>query len=282
MNGRILAVLAVLVMATGCGGKAAVVPEQESAAPRWDQRGHEAAARGDHRVAADAFRQALAAYRSIENVDGIAVELMNLAAAQHRLGEGDDAAATLDQILGADSLPFGDEARAEAAYRRALFAFEDGRTAQVEPWLNRAGEHCARSNCTAAGRVSNLRARLALTVGDRAGAIAAARGGLAANRKHADAVEEANSLRLLADAHFTVGDVAAARDFFAQALDVDKRAGAATKMALDLRGLGRCALHGGDGIAAREYFRRARSVSDGVGDARGMEEADALLMSVGP
>jgi tetratricopeptide (TPR) repeat protein len=282
MNGRSAAALAALLLATGCGGKAPVVPESESAATRWDQRGHEAAARGDHGAATDAFRQALAAYRSIENVDGIAVELMNLAASQHRLGAADAAAAALDEILRGDGLSFSDVARAEAAYRRALFAFEDGRTAQVEPWLGRATTFCAPSNCAAAGRVSNLRARLALVSGDRAGAIAAARSGLDANRKQGDVIEEANSLRLLGDAHFAAGETTPAQGFFAQALELDKRAGAATKIALDLLGLGRCALKAGDKTAAREYFRRALSVSDGVGDGQGREAAETLLKATAP
>lgn len=282
MSGRVLAGLAAILLAAGCGGKAPVIPEPESAALRWDQRGHEAAARGDHGAAADAFRQALAAYRSIENTDGVAVELMNLAAAQRRLGDAGAAAAALDEVLRADGLSFGADARAEAAYRRALYAFEDGQTAQAEAWLNRAADSCAASHCAATGRVSNLRARLALTAGDRSGAIAAARLGLDANRKHGDTIEEANSLRLLADAHFAAGDGAAARDHFAQALELDKRAGAAAKIALDLLGLGRCAQTAGDKAGAREYFRRAYSVSEGAGDVQGMGAAQALLNLIGP
>ncbi len=109
-----------------------------------------------------------------------------------------------------------------------------------------------------------------------------ARRALALNRNAGDKNEEANSLRLIADAAFKLEDFKMAQQSYDDALRLDKESGAAAKIAFDLIGLGRSNARQGRRAEAVEYFQRAYSVSEGVGDAKAMEEAAAEMKKLSP
>jgi tetratricopeptide (TPR) repeat protein len=268
----------VLVL-TACAGNPPVLTEQQLDAIQFNQRGETAFRRGDYAQALQEYQGALAIHRSVENVAGIATELLNLSVVYRRLGDKVAAQTTLDQILMDKSLAFSADQKAEAAYRKAGYYLDDGNEPEALSWLNKALEYC--HGCNAEGRLYNLLARMSLTSQPQ-DAMTHARRALALNRSASDKNEEANSLRLIADAAFKLEDFKTAQQSYDDALRLDKDTGAAAKIALDLMGLGRSIARQGRRAEAVEYFQRAYSVSEGAGDAKAMEEAAAEMKRLTP
>ncbi|HSD95614.1 MAG TPA: tetratricopeptide repeat protein [Sulfuricaulis sp.] len=269
---------AVLALAA-CAGNPPVLTEQQQDAIQFNQRGETAFRRGDYAQALQEYQGALAIHRSVENIAGIATELLNLSVVHRRLGDKAAAQATLDQILMDKSLAFSADQKAEAAYRKASYYLDDGNEPEARSWVNKALEYC--HGCSAEGRLNNLLARMALA-GYPQDAMNHARRALALNRNAGDKSEEANSLRLIADAAFQSGDFKAAQQSYDDALRLDKDTGAATKIALDLMGLGRSLARQGKRSEAIDYFQRAYSVSKGAGDITTMGEAAVEIKKLSP
>ena len=271
--------LMLVVLTTSCGSNPPVLTEQQETAIQFNQRGEAAFRRGDYAQALQEYQEALSIHRSVENMAGTATELLNLSVVHRRLGDKVAAQAALDQILTERSPAFSADQKAEAAYRKAGYYLDDGNEAEAQSWANKALEYC--HGCGAEGRLNNLMARMALANRPQ-DAVNHARRALALNRNAGDKNEEANSLRLIADAAFNSGVFKTAQQSYDDALRVDKDTGAATKIALDLMGLGRCLARQGRRAEAVEYFQRAYSVSEGAGDARTMDDALAEIKKVTP
>ena len=129
---------------------------------------------------------------------------------------------------------------AEATYRLALFAAEDGDAARARTLGEQALALCA--GCASEGAIRNFQAGLRLAAGAATEAREHARRALELNRGLGDKAEEANSLRLLADAALRLKDYAAAGNGYQEALALDKDAGHPRKIGADLLGLGEAAL----------------------------------------
>lgn len=263
----------ILALVAGCGGNPPVRSEQEEEAIRLNQRGQQAFKNGDYKTAIAEYEKALAIHRSRDHANGVAVELMNLALAQRRVGNDAASQEALDPIFTA-VLPFSTAHRAEAAYRRASFYLDDGNAAEARHWTEKALSYC--DGCVAVGRAYNLLARIFLSA-NPGESVNHARRALALNRDAGDKNEEANSLRLIADAALATGDFQAAQQSYEDALRLDKEAGSASKIALDLMGLSNSLARQGKTAAASEYFRRAHSAAQGAGET-GIMEAAALEM----
>lgn len=254
-----------------------MLTEQQQDAIQFNQRGETAFRRGDYAQALQEYQGALAIHRSVENIAGIATELLNLSVVYRRVGDKSAAQTTLDQILTERSPTFSADQKAEAAYRKASYYLDDGNETEAQSWVNKALEYC--HGCGAEGRLYNLMARMALANRPQ-DALNKARHALTLNRNAGDKNEEANSLRLIADAAFQLEDFKTAQQSYDDALRLDKDTGAAAKIALDLMGLGRSIERQGWRAEAVEYFQRAYSVSEGAGDAKAMEEAAAEIQKV--
>ncbi|MBI3570648.1 MAG: tetratricopeptide repeat protein [Gammaproteobacteria bacterium] len=273
-------ILVLAALLTACGQNPPRPSEVQQAAVQWNQRAQAAYARGDYAQALAHYQQALAVNRAIEDVDGIARELINLSTVYRKLGQRDSARASLDAMLTAGGIPFTPAQRAEATYRLALHAAEDGDAAAAQALSDQALVLCAA--CPAEGAMRNFQAGLRLAAGDAATARELARRALEINRRHGDRVEEANSLRLLADAALRLQDPTIAAESYRQALAIDKIDGAPHKIAADLIGLGQAELARGKRAEAADYFARARSVADAAGDNVGRQQAETLLRGAKP
>lgn len=273
------AVIAAALMLAGCVSSAPRLTPQQEAAIEYNQRGEAAFRQGEYALARDEYQKSLAIHRSVENQEGVARELMNLALVYRRLGNSPDAHAALDQILSGPGLPFEDKQRAEAAYRKASFYLDDADNANARIWAGKALELCR--GCPAEGRIYNLQARMALSASPSE-SLQLARRALALNRSSGNKSEEANSQRLIADAAYQTQDFPTAQVAYAAALQLDKETGAAGKIALDLIGLGRSLARQGKRKEAMEYFQRAYFVSEGAGDTRSMDEAAVEMKRLAP
>jgi tetratricopeptide (TPR) repeat protein len=131
------------------------------------------------------------------------------------------------------------------------------------------------------GKLYNVEARISLLKKDFTGSASAAERALGFNRASGDGEEEANSLRLLAEAKAAVGLYDEALALYEEALSVDKALGLSRKIALDLMGAGAALLDKGDPAGAKRYFERALSVSEagGAEDIKG--EASSRLQEAG-
>jgi tetratricopeptide (TPR) repeat protein len=266
----------------GGGPDLPVLTEQQAAALQWNNQGHLAFKDGAYAQALAAYRKALEINRSTEDADGIALELVNISTVYDRLGDRANSLSALDQILVPSGIPIPAARKAEAAYRKAVYFLEDGEYAQAAAWSDKSLALCQGASCSVEGRLFNLKARMELSKKNTAASLSHARRALASNRSSGDKIEEANSLRLIADASFQSKDFATAQQFFDDALRLDKEAGSAAKIALDLMGLGRSHVQQGRRTEAADFFRRAYSVSEGAGDTKAMEEAAAEIRKVTP
>lgn len=258
--------LVAAVLIAGCGGDPPLRSERQATAIEWNERGQAAAARGDLAQARASFEKALEINRAIENADAVALELLNLSAIHFRLGDPARAFRALDEVLTGPMLAFLPERRAEAAYRRARFELDNAGTDAAAQSCAQALALCA-DRCASLGRILNLQAQLALRTGHTPEARDLARCAEALHRRQHDALEQANSSRLVGDAALAAGDYLAAQASYDAALVLDKEAGAASKVALDLIGVGRALRSQGRVAEAAVFFRRARAVAESAGDA---------------
>lgn len=256
----------------GCATPKALSPGQAQAIA-LNRQGMDSFAGGDMVRAQQAFEAALQLERAVENEEGIALNLLNLAQCHQRLGQSERAAALLDQVLNGAALVFRPQHRAEAALQHALLAFQRQDLALAERWQRDGVAICG--NCAMAGKLRALGARLALQRGDALDALKAAGDALASSGD--DPVEKANALRLLGAAHLALGQQPAAEAALLQALALDKEGGWPDKVLQDLQLLGHA---GADPAAQRRYWRRALSVAQATGKAAAVEEIERALSAL--
>lgn len=233
-------------------------------------------AQGDYVGAQLQAYRAYEAAASVEYEEGIAESLINLSMVEQRLGHPKEARYAVDRILAGSGLVFSAKSKGEAAFRRAVLAANDRDHGLCEQLLRRVEEACA-GGCTLLGKVANLRAQLAIEDGQFQTAVALAERGLMESRTHQDAQEEANALRLGANANVLLGNVDLATVRLNEALLLDKRLGLSRKVYRDLFLLGIAAQRGQQEDVARGYWLRARDVAQADHYAAGVREVDGLL-----
>ena len=271
------AVVCVWLLAVGC---AATPPSRSGPALRAIEVSDNAAvafADGDNYRAVRDYQRALELSRAADDRDGIASILANLAIVQRRLGDRAAAHESLAEILGSGSPAFTPLQRSRAVLLEAMLFVDEEDFPRAEASVTTGLSLCHAPECPLKGKFLNLRARIALALDDPRGAIATATEALAANEAQGDPVEEANSLRLLADARIRMTDLDAARTLYESAYRLDDRRGNGVKVAADLRGIGRTFLGAGDVANALRYYRRALAISESAGDGAGKEEALRLI-----
>lgn len=276
------AVLLLAALLAGCGS----APPEPSAAEReavgYNQRGARALRTGRIEDARKFYQAALRVDRSVENADGIAVNLLALARVDQAAGNLSSAQTHLDAVLDDAPLALPRSRKAEAAARKALFAFDAGDIARAADWSRRAEELCLPA-CAARAAITNLRARAALASGDAAGASRLARRALeAANGSGAGSaddprIERANANRLIGEAAIALRDTKSARPALSDALALDQALGRADRIRRDLILLAQAIEMEGDRDGALAHYRRALEVATAAGDSAGADEARKFL-----
>ena len=236
---------------------------------------------GDFEGAALQYHEALRIAQSIEDVDGIAANAINLSIVYQRLGKHAEARASLAPVLERSQLSFPPTRLAQAALRRAVLDFDERRHADSAEWLEKAATWCGQQGCALSGAINNVRGLLALEEGRTDAAAASAIAALDASRRSDNRVEAANAMRLLGNVAIRAGDAAAALAPLTEALAIDRELALPRKIYLDLVGLGRASALGGERTAARTYYERAIAVSEADRNARGAAEARDLIRALG-
>ncbi len=261
MNSKAIFIIAasLLIMACGGGPSATVVsqPVQRSNAHNVNARA--AYERGDMALAMKLSSEALRLSRSVEDTEGTALNLLNIAAIYRVRNDKASAHETLGELFNPAGMEFKKGLLARGSMLKALLYIDEGDLGEAFRWADKAEALCKESGCDAIAGVYNLKARVLLLRDNVEEAQQyAERGRRAGGGKSA---ETANSLRLLGDSYLAVKDYVRAEKLYKKALALDKGLGLSPKIALDLLGMGEAAMGDGRSDKAREYLLRALDVS---------------------
>lgn len=251
-----IVLLGAALLLTACGHKPELRSPREQQAIDFNRQGETAFRYGEYRLAIDHFQASLRMNETIENIDGIAINRINLAKSYQALGDLAGSQREADSLLQERVLQFAPAHLAAAAIQKSLLLLQQGQADAAQEWIDRARDYCA-DRCDARGVMLNVRTGIALARGDAA---TAAQWGEQALKENNTPVEHANALRLLAEARLMAGASGAALPLLQEALTQDKQLGATTKIAMDMELLARACAASGDPDKAREFGERARRV----------------------
>jgi tetratricopeptide (TPR) repeat protein len=273
-----LAIALGIAVCAGCTAPAAVsTPQAQSRLADAEARAAALVRSGDLPGAARQYDEALRIAASIENVDAIAVNAVNLSIVQQWLGRDAEAREALSHVLDDPRRGFSERRRLQAELRRAILELAAHNTDAAASWAQRAERRCAELACDYAATILNLQAEVALAASRPADAARLASSAAERARARGDRSETANALRALGRARRAQGEPSAAIPVLEQALALDRELADPRKILADLTELSLASSAAGDRQAARDYYERALAVSRAVQDARGIAEMEAQL-----
>ena len=259
-RGVVVAFVLALLLAACAGAPKAPENAPLVHAVNYNRRGEAALKRGDYRRALTWYEAALRADLSVENLNGVATNSLNLARVHQLLGESALGHQRLDAVLNGGA-PFLREQIVAAWLRKAMLYQAAGELDAAASSAAQAADLCKDSACAWQGTLLNVGAGLALARGDTGGALALAGQALAVNRGRNAREETANALRLQAEARIRQKEFAQALTPLEEALALDKALGLPGRIEQDLRRLAEA--HAGLGHAqeARALLTRAARVA---------------------
>jgi tetratricopeptide (TPR) repeat protein len=257
----LLTLVLAVVACAGCAAAHQPVAAVRAEANRLNERGIEAASRGDS-AAAGSFAAAYRRYAAIEHYPGMVTTLLNTARLSMREGDGEQARQALARAE--EMLAFVPNLAAEVAFEKAKLALRQGKLAEAATLAQTA---LAGSADNAKGRMTNLLAQVRVREGRPAEAKGLAERALGLARREDDRVEEANALRLLGELALAERAAQTASMLFAEALALDKGLAASARIAADLKGLAQAAEADGRLTDAAAFWQRAARVYEERNDA---------------
>ncbi|MDH2915939.1 MAG: hypothetical protein PXX77_03585 [Gallionella sp.] len=260
MTKRTSLLLLVILLLSACGQQAPVVrsPRQEQAID-LNQRAQRAFMRGEYQTAAGLYGNALQIDVAIENIDGVAINLLNLAKVNIALNKPDIAQRYLDQILRDKALQYQGQHMAAASVQYSLLRLRAGDIPAAASWADKAVDLCT-SGCELNPVIANLRANIAIQSGDSEQALYWSVRAVSANRGESK-IEYANALRLQGQAKMLKQDFEAALPSLDEALSIDKTLGLPEKIRQDLHLLAQVNEKLGRTELAGQYRDRAARVA---------------------
>ena len=279
---RLISVIVACAILLSCAQQPSrAVPAREASAIDANRRGDASFNRGEYEDALRFYREALRIAQSLEDVEGIASNAINVSIVYQRLGRSVDARQSLAPVIDSKTLVFTEARRAAAALRLAILDLDDRKLVGATEWSDRAATWCMRGNCGIADAIDNVRARIALETGNIPIAVVLAGAALQVSRTTENRVETANALRLLGDAAIRSADAKSAIASLSEALAIDRDLASPRKIWLDLVALGRASVLAVDAESARRYYQRALAVSEAERDTEGAAVTTALIDALG-
>ena len=261
------------ILCIGCGGPSApTLPAIHAQAIEYNRNAEKAAEKGDYEKALDYYMEALRINQAIENTEGIAVNLINIAVIYQKNGNVPDAERFIEMVF---SIPdISESIKAEAAFEKARLFLKAKELSKAKEWVNKS---MALNKGIREGSRWNLLGRIALAEGNYSEALTAANTALKLNSINKQKAEEANSLRLIAEIKALTDKFEESGEAYMKALEIDKESGSSKKIAMDLRGLGELSLKYGRLQNAINFYMRAYNVSRNAGDMEGASKAAGAL-----
>lgn len=221
-----------LLLLAACGHVEETRSARQEQATEFNQRAQRAFQRGEYQVAASLYENALQLDVAIENVNGIAINLLNLAKVSQAQANPVQAQRYLDSLLDDRVLSYPSVHLAAAAVQKSLLRLQADDTADAALWVEKAAAWCT-ADCRLGGVIDNARASIALRTNDADKALYWSERAASAN-KSASQLEYANSLRLTASARLLKNEPDAALRLLEEALGIDKTLGLPEKIRQDL------------------------------------------------
>ncbi|MDI6745070.1 MAG: tetratricopeptide repeat protein [Thermodesulfovibrionales bacterium] len=261
--------IALLFVFIGCGGPSApTLSAVHEKAVEHNQKAAKAVEKGDYEKALAYYTEALKINRSIENTEGIAVNLINIAVLFQKKGDVSRDHEFIDIAL---SIPgINNEIRSDAAYEKARIYLKEKNFAKAKEWVNIS---LSLNKGIFEGSRWNLMGRISFTEGKYDEALTMANTALNLNIENKQRSEEANSFRLMAEVNAKKGTYSESKTYYIKALEIDKELGNSKKIAMTLRAMGMLSLKQGNLTDAVMFYMRAYDVSSNAGDKEGVLEA---------
>jgi len=266
-----------LLFITACGHTPPKLSDAHLRAVEFNQKAESAFKKGNYKNALDFYDKALKINRSIENIDGIAINLINMAAVYYRLNDKDNALRYIDEALKPLDLEVRNKLLSEAMFLKSLLYLEDGDYEKAVQYADLSLSSCQKESCLEEGKIYNLKGRIALLKEDSASAVTLGMEGLKLNEAHDDKLEMANSLRLTAEAKTKNREYEEAKRLYEEAMLIDKSIGLSKKIAMDLMGIGNLFFRQELFEKALSYYQRALSVSKEAGYEQGLKDAIQMI-----
>ena len=224
--------LCCLLLLAGCGHVEETRSARQQQATEFNQRAQRAFQRGEYQAAAALYENALQLDAAVENVNGIAINMLNLAKVNQVLGNTALAQRYLDSLLQDKALQYQPAHLAAAATQKSLLRLQENDAAGATTWVDKAAVWCT-TDCTLTGVIDNARASIALHANDADKALYWSERAASEN-KGASPLEYANSLRLTASAKLVKNEPDIALRLLEEALAIDKSLGLPEKIRQDL------------------------------------------------
>jgi tetratricopeptide (TPR) repeat protein len=219
-----------LLLLTSCGHVEETRSARQQQATEFNQRAQRAFQRGEYQAAAALYENALQLDAAVENVNGIAINMLNLAKVNQVLGNTALAQRYLDSLLQDKSLHYAPAHLAAAAVGKSLLCLQEN--AGAATWVDKAAAWCT-TDCTLNGVIDNARASIALHADDADKTLYWSERAASEN-KGVSQIEYANSLRLAASARLLKNESDTALRLLEEALAIDKSLGLPEKIRQDL------------------------------------------------
>jgi tetratricopeptide (TPR) repeat protein len=249
-----------IVNLAACGSTPAPrVPQLLENAQAADKDARRALRAGELLRAQHAFAKTLALQQALDDSNGAAITMINLATVTHQLHDDQGALAWLDKILLEKVRIYPAESQLIAVFRKAVILTKMGQLSEAEASLQQAEKLCEKK-CSQRFGMDALRARLSLLKGDAEAALALAQA--VSKEKDVGKEEQANALRVAAAAEEKLLRPANALQHYQAALEIDKVLGLSARIAEDLEGLARTSTQLGRDQDAATYARRAALVNE--------------------
>lgn len=231
-----------------------------------NKKGEDAFKKGEYIKALNYYSEALNIGRSIEHMDSMGKNIINIAYIYYKIGEIDKAHNYADQIIHNIPLVFGDEYLIKAMFIKSLLYFEEKNAIRASFWLEKALYLCEKNKCSEICELYNLKARIFLMEKDIGSAMENAKKALEFSKKINNLVESANAYRIIADIEFLIGDYNASIKSYENAFYIDKDLELGEKMVKDLVGIASNYEKINKIEDALTYYRRALSICEGTGN----------------
>ena len=235
---KIFSILLIGLLAACSSAPAPRLPQSLEQAQSADKDARRALRNGDLLRAQQGFAKTLLLQQALDDTTGAATTMINLATVTHQLHDDEGALAWLDKILLEKSAIYPSEQTLDASFRKAVILTDRARLPDAEAELVKTEKLCEKK-CSLRFSIDGLSARLRLLKGDASGAITLAQA--LSQDAEASKEEQANALRVMAQAEEKLARYADALRHYQAALDMDKSLGLSARIGEDLSGLARVA-----------------------------------------
>ena len=262
---KILTFLLVGLLAACSSAPAPRLPQALEQAQAAEKDARRALRNGELLHAQQSFTKTLLLQQSLDDAAGAATTMINLATVTHQLHDDEGALGWLDKILLEKSAIYPSELTLEATFRKAVILTNHAHLPEAEAVFVQAEKLCNKK-CSLRFSIDGLNARLHLLNGDASAALVIAQ----TLSKEADASkeEQANALRVMAEAEEKLAHFEDALQHYQAALVVDKSLSLSSRIGEDLNGLARVDKQLGRELDANHYLRRAELINEALGQRK--------------